>query len=255
MREAMRRAMQMYWTFDAARRFALLSDAEVDAVVRGASQPHPAEPVEAQQTDAGEVRIVRLKHDLSVGALLEEQSDSLTFLCVGRKDVRQRALDCALAFSVMEERGTFGGISSATAAAIVRASVRTALRNFGPMSIGTKQRAASVVGEKGRGKSALLLMGDAKRWKTSDARGQFKELLEEAATRPQIIERDGEELVVVSRSLLDRYADPLSGAALVARFRDSGLPRLKVERDAVAPDREILFGRRAVAGSMRGEAG
>jgi hypothetical protein len=56
------------------------------------------------------------------------------------------------------------------------------------------------------------------RWVSSRARSQFKTLLEDARERPQVVERDGDDLVVVSRRYLQETVDPTSAKGLSQRY-------------------------------------
>ncbi len=69
------------------------------------------------------------------------------------------------------------------------------------------------------------------RWVSSKARNNFKTLLEDARTRPQIVEREGDDLFVVSRRYLEQTVEPTSAQALSRHYRarplsDAGMPEL-----------------------------
>ncbi|WP_374572330.1 hypothetical protein [Phenylobacterium sp.] len=56
------------------------------------------------------------------------------------------------------------------------------------------------------------------RWVSSRARSHFKTLLEDARERPQVVQRDGDDLVVVSRRYLQETVDPTSAKGLSQRY-------------------------------------
>ena len=61
------------------------------------------------------------------------------------------------------------------------------------------------------------------RWVSSRARSHFKTLLEDARERPQVVEREGDDLVVVSRRYLQETVDPTSAKGLSRRYLAMGL--------------------------------
>jgi hypothetical protein len=62
------------------------------------------------------------------------------------------------------------------------------------------------------------LVRSARRWLSKNARDNFKGLMEAAASQPQVVERDNDEIIVVSKRLLQRYADPKSAQSIVQTF-------------------------------------
>lgn len=59
----------------------------------------------------------------------------------------------------------------------------------------------------------------ARPWKTSDARGDFKGLMEAASDRPQMVDRPGgEEVYIMSKRVMEAYSHPKSAAELVKAF-------------------------------------
>jgi len=68
-----------------------------------------------------------------------------------------------------------------------------------------------------------LIDYSAERWATSKARNQFKTLLDEAQERPQIVEREGGDLVVISRRYLQETVAPTSAKGLSRRYLAMGL--------------------------------
>ena len=83
----------------------------------------------------------------------------------------------------------------------------------------------------GRVRVSTRLFGNAKRWKTTDARAAFKDVLDLAATAPQVVERDGRELLIIDRELLQRFEKPLSGAELVERLSQNPLEPLVFQKE------------------------
>lgn len=61
------------------------------------------------------------------------------------------------------------------------------------------------------------------RWASSKARSQFKSVLDDALERPQVVEREGDDLVIVSRRYLRETIDPTSAKALSQRYLAMGL--------------------------------
>lgn len=68
-----------------------------------------------------------------------------------------------------------------------------------------------------------VIDSSADRWGSSEARSRFKTLLEDARERPQVVERDGDELVVVSRRYLQETVDPTSAKGLSQKYLAMGL--------------------------------
>jgi hypothetical protein len=64
---------------------------------------------------------------------------------------------------------------------------------------------------------------NADRWATSKARSHFKTLLDEARERPQVVGRDGDDLVIISRRYLQETVEPTSAKALSRRYLGMGL--------------------------------
>jgi hypothetical protein len=71
------------------------------------------------------------------------------------------------------------------------------------------------------GKTHLLsaLLGQAEARQTGKAREQFRDVLDRAAARPQLIPRETGDVIMVSVDLLRRYAEPASARSLVRTFR------------------------------------
>jgi hypothetical protein len=67
------------------------------------------------------------------------------------------------------------------------------------------------------------LVMSARRWLSKTARDNFKDLMEAATIQPQVVERDDDEIIVVSKRLLQRYATPKSARQIVDTFRESSL--------------------------------
>ncbi len=59
------------------------------------------------------------------------------------------------------------------------------------------------------------------KWKTGQARHDFRALMEAATARPQLVDRPGgERIFVVSESILDGFAEPLNAQQIVAAFAE-----------------------------------
>jgi hypothetical protein len=65
---------------------------------------------------------------------------------------------------------------------------------------------------------AETLVASGRRWLSKSARDNFKELMDAATAQPQVVERGDDEIVVVSKRLLQSYADPKSAASLLKTF-------------------------------------
>jgi hypothetical protein len=63
------------------------------------------------------------------------------------------------------------------------------------------------------------IVASAKRWMSTVARENFKEIMDAAVTQPQVLERGDEEIVIISKRLLSTYANPKSAAEIVESFR------------------------------------
>jgi hypothetical protein len=61
------------------------------------------------------------------------------------------------------------------------------------------------------------------RWVQSNARNNFRELLERARQQPQIVERDGEDLILLSKQYLQELVEPTSARAMALRYRANAL--------------------------------
>jgi hypothetical protein len=59
----------------------------------------------------------------------------------------------------------------------------------------------------------------AHRWASSNARNHFKALLDDARNRPQLVERGGDDLFIVSRRYLQEAVEPTSARAMSRRYR------------------------------------
>lgn len=57
-----------------------------------------------------------------------------------------------------------------------------------------------------------------RRWRSTQARQEFRDLLDSAISEPQIVDRDGVDVVVIGRDLLDAYERPKSAPELAAYF-------------------------------------
>lgn len=64
----------------------------------------------------------------------------------------------------------------------------------------------------------LLSERSGKRWKTGDARQNLKDVLNQADEKPQIIERDGEDVFLVSSKVLRDLSEAMSPAQMAAHI-------------------------------------
>jgi hypothetical protein len=81
---------------------------------------------------------------------------------------------------------------------------------------------------------ARQLTCSARRWRIPQARRDFKDVLQAASTAPQVLERDGQEVLMIDRDLLERFEQPLSGADLAARFAANRLAPLTLATEPPA---------------------
>jgi hypothetical protein len=77
------------------------------------------------------------------------------------------------------------------------------------------------------------------RWSTTDARARFKDLVSSALTQPQVIERDGDEVLVMGRELFSAIERPRTGAELASHFMADPLPPLRIEKSLAGPGRRF----------------
>jgi|SRR5579871_1486471 len=73
-----------------------------------------------------------------------------------------------------------------------------------------------------------LASRNVRRWRSTEARNDFRQLLEKATMQPQLIERDGEDVVVIGRELLDAYSEPKSAVALAEYFEKHPIEPLEL---------------------------
>jgi hypothetical protein len=69
----------------------------------------------------------------------------------------------------------------------------------------------------------LKVDADSHRWASSDARNNFKTLFDAAQKQPQIVERNGDEVVMLSRSYLQELVEPTSARELAIYYREKAL--------------------------------
>ena len=65
---------------------------------------------------------------------------------------------------------------------------------------------------------AKSLVVSGRRWISKAARENFKGLMDAALTQPQVVERGDDEIVVISRRLLESYANPKSASSIFNSF-------------------------------------
>jgi hypothetical protein len=80
---------------------------------------------------------------------------------------------------------------------------------------------------------AESLVASSRRWLSKSARDNFKGLMDAAITQPQVVERGDDEIVVVSKRLLQRYADPKSATSIIESFlqRKTSIKPFELEED------------------------
>ena len=80
---------------------------------------------------------------------------------------------------------------------------------------------------------------NVQRWKSTEARNDFRALLDRAITEPQIVERDNDEVIVIGRDLLDAFEDPKSALELANYFAAHPLEPLTPSPRRVRPRERV----------------
>jgi hypothetical protein len=254
--------MSLFFLYEAADRFASLDADAARQVVRVLAQA--TEPMAAADTDVGAptefVDVVRHIHtaqaDLWLGAFAERQD--LTIVSLEFKDPGEALQTRMRALARAHKRPTIGGLSLEERPTDIQESLRALLEEhrwlFGKSSALLDRMSVATVGVGGTGTEILRythsalarqLTRSARRWRTTQARRDFKDVLQEASTAPQVVERDGQEVLIIDRDLLERFEQPLSGAALAARFASNRLPTLNFATEPPSdPEPQIHLGAR-----------
>ncbi len=240
--------MNVYFFYEAASCFAALKPQAAQDVVRaltglratremgasGAPRVQAAELVRSVRTDDTQ---------LWVGAFAEDQD--LTVVSLGFENPGDQLPARIRALARAQKRPTVGGLSLSESPDAIQESVRALLEEYATRDssrqpvdlIGSAEAAAM---RRRRAALGAQLARSARRWRTSEARRDFRDVLQEAATSPQVVERDGQEVLIIGRGLLERFEQPLSGAALAARFAQNQLAPLRfAEEPATEPEPEI----------------
>lgn len=257
--------MSLYFLYEAAERFAALDTTAAGRVLKALSDVQPTEAA-LKKTSVGTadsadiVRIVKAGvTDLWLGAFTEHED--LTVVSLGREQpgTQLHARICAIARA--QKRPTVGGLSLTEKPADIQDSLRALLAEHrslferaraavmhdiqkldGTIQLGPLVKDLHVT----HGVLASQLARSARRWRTAQARRDFKGVLQDASTAPQLVERDGQEVLIIDRDLLERYEQPLSGSALAARFASNKLSPLQFpDEDTPEPDPEIQLGARS----------
>jgi hypothetical protein len=255
--------MNIYFLYEAAQRFASLDHASAEQIIgalcasaalrskaaaRGSSRPVPLNKAD----------VIHLAHttptDLWVGAFAER--GDLTVVTLTNENPGERLLARIRAIARAQKRPSIGGLSLRERPADIQESIRELLEEHRRLSASggetngsrrdVNSSANGQLSPSRTGSLAQRLVRNARRLGTAQARRGFKDVLEEASTTPQMVERDGgEEVLIIGRDLLERYEQPLSGAALAARFGSNRLSRLKLhEEPETEPDPQVRLGGR-----------
>ena len=126
----------------------------------------------------------------------------------------------------------------------VRGSVQS-VRTFGT-TVGTAQGTSELPGMIVPAEDALaaverldalpdMIVDGARRWRSTEARGNFAAVMNAAAYQPQIVERDSDDIIVMSRSQLAAYAKPKS-AGEIMDIMQSMLENLEGGDIPIGPD-------------------
>lgn len=227
--------MSLYFMPQAAAYFARLDVPSADAVVAGLNKALAA--CKAKQTAPVELvrQVVTPEGELWLGAFAEAQD--LTLVSLGEQHPPESFPERVRALLRAKRRLTLGGVNLEIGAAEIRDTIRTLLEEqrayYGvmqePVCIAQPEPLAFAAQETPLEEQ---LARSAHRWRSTLARRDFKIVMEEAAVAPQVIERDGREVVIIDRELLRRFERPLSGAALAARFARNHLPSLSFDASA-----------------------
>lgn len=254
--------MNLFFLYEAADRFASLdADAarQVVGVLTEATAPRTAANIDigAPPELADVIRQIHTAHaDLWLGAFAEQQD--LTIVSLEFEDPGEALQTRMRALARARKRPTIGGLSLGERPTDIQESLRALLEEhrwlFGKSSALLDRMSVATVGVGGAGTEILRythsalarqLTRSARRWRTTQARRDFKDVLQDASTAPQLVERDGQEVLIIDRDLLERFEQPLSGAALAARFASNRLPTLTFATEPPAdPEPQIRLGAR-----------
>jgi|GEM_PF-3778037 len=77
---------------------------------------------------------------------------------------------------------------------------------------------------------ATRIIGAGRRWGSTEARQNYATVMKAAGRRPQIIDRDGEDFVVISAKQLDSFATPKTAGEVMATMQGAlaGLPAFDI---------------------------
>ena len=255
--------MSLYFLFEAAERFAGLDPTAAGRVLKALSdlQPPAAAVKKGVAGTSNAADIVRLINagvtDLWLGAFKEHED--LTVISLSHEQPGTQFHARIRAIARAQKRPTIGGLSLKERPADIQDSLRALLAEHrslferavflnevqkleGTIELSPSAEILRVA------HSALTnqLARSARRWGTAQARRDFKGVLQDASTAPQLVERDGQEVLIIDRDLLERYEQPLSGSALAARFASNKLSPLQfADEDAPESDPEIHLGARS----------
>jgi hypothetical protein len=246
--------MNVYFLYEAAQRFASLDQSAAAQVIEALAEAAPSEVASKTSRSSADdatdvVRLVRT-HDtcLWLGAFSEHRD--FTVVSLDDKDHGEELRAKIRAIARVKYRPTIGGLSLNERPADIQESVRALMNDHltllhfaghgGPgnpwISVEGKTHTHVIP-------SKLLsqqIWRSARRWRTAQARREFKEVMQDASIAPQLVERDGEDVLIIGRKLLEQFEEPLSGAALAAHFAPNQLSRLRFNDEPVeAPEPEI----------------
>lgn len=219
----------LYFLYDAAKRFAALDRSSAQQIVHALSGELQFEAHQTKWIARELIRKINTpKNDLWLGAVAEPEG--ITIVSLGDQEPDETLLFKIRALTRARKRPALGGVSLEESVDDVQETIRALLDELhvaepNIFDAQTRRRLSaypSLVQE---------LTRSARRWRTTQARQEFKEVLHEASLAPQVVERDGQEVLIIERDLLERFEHPLTGAALAARFARNQLPRLVFEED------------------------
>lgn len=246
-------ARELYMAYQAASHFVAMDEDSAGHVIQSISDP------EGKVVQEGEVLatlpkgidvvVGRVKGlDIDVCAAIDPKQRAVTVVGF-HVDAGDRDALTVRALRLMRQslavRPVVQVFAEDTAAAM-QESVREMLDQFqAVLAVHQVTLDAAKVGRVTAWKTATRLFGHAKRWNTTEARAQFRDVLELARAEPQVVERDGRELLIIDRELLERFEAPLSGAELVDRLSRTPLSPLVFQPDVKREEPPTLraFGR------------
>lgn len=228
----------LYMAFAAARHFVTLDERSagcvIESIARSEDEGTASGEIVAKGKGGAVIRVGRIESTgLCFEALVEPAERAVTLLGIGPDlvvDALHKAATVMMRVS-LRRRPVVPVIGLELSTAEIQESMRALLEQYQQVVVERAPGTEAVRLTGGRVRVSTRLFGNAKRWKTTDARAAFKDVLDLAATAPQVVERDGRELLIIDRELLQRFEKPLSGAELVERLSQNPLEPLVFQKE------------------------